>query len=66
LLKTLLEFGEFQGALASNEDQKYRSGTNDRTVGLLQYVDRGSRFVGDVNWCSVVGTGLSGPTLSVL
>jgi hypothetical protein len=30
------------------------------------YVDWGSRFVGDVNRCSVVGTGLSGPTLSVL
>jgi hypothetical protein len=30
------------------------------------YVDWGSRFVGDVNWCSVVGTGISGPTLSVL
>jgi hypothetical protein len=30
------------------------------------YVDWGSRFVCDVNWCSVVGTNLSGPTLSVL
>jgi hypothetical protein len=30
------------------------------------YVDWGSRFVGDVNWGSVVGTGLSGPTLSIL
>jgi hypothetical protein len=29
-------------------------------------VDWGSRFVGEVNWGSVVGTGLSGPTLSVL
>jgi hypothetical protein len=28
-----------------------------------QNVDWGSRFVGYVNWCSVVGTGLSGPTL---
>jgi hypothetical protein len=33
---------------------------------LVLYVDWGSRFVGAVNWCSVVGTGLSGPTLSVL
>jgi hypothetical protein len=33
---------------------------------VAQYVDWGSRFVGDMNWCSVVGTGLSGPTLSVL
>jgi hypothetical protein len=30
------------------------------------YVDWGSRFVGDVKWCSVVGTGLSGPTFFFL
>jgi hypothetical protein len=33
---------------------------------LRLYVDWGSRFVGDVNWSSLVGTVLSGPTLSVL
>jgi hypothetical protein len=35
-------------------------------IGILLYVDWGSRCVGDMIWCSVVGTGLSGPTLSVL
>jgi hypothetical protein len=35
------------------------------TTGLV-YVDWDSRFVGNMNWCSVVGTGLAGPTLSVL
>jgi hypothetical protein len=36
---------------------------DDPQLLVLVYVDWGSRFVGDMNWCSVVGTGLSGPTL---
>jgi hypothetical protein len=43
-----------------------RNLATNKIVNRVLYVDWGSRFVGEVNWGSVVGTGLSGPTLSIL
>jgi hypothetical protein len=49
------------------EDFSDDTSKDTRTLGRSGCnVDWGSWFVGDMNWCIVVGTGLSGPTLSVL